>query len=710
MTGSFFLDWAIMTVSLINVVLQLWLGLTVLLNAERRSWGVWLGAGGLLLGAAFFISHTAILGFGLNYLSSSLDIWWRLGWIPVIALPFVWYMIMLWYAGLWQSGRDSWWPAKQQGWLVLTFALLIGLIGWLIIATPIPTFKQVILLQLSSVPAIGGIPIFLIIYPLYILLCIGLALNTLRHPGSSDRIMADEARRRARPWLVTTTVVLFVVSLLVAVIIVWVLFTAQQGLALSRDPSLSMAVAWGDLFISSLIATAVIAIGQAVVSYEVFTGKALPRGGLQRYWRNAIILAMSYSVVIGGSFSLQVRPIYSLLLTTLLMVLFYALLSWRSFAWRERYMRNLRPFVTSQHLYEQLLAPTHPAIVQVDTTFTTLCVDVLGTKQAYLVALGPLAPLMQPLSYPQDTPPNPATLPALVGRFQSPQTIVLPLSPVQNNGFQWAISLWSERGLIGLFLLGPKRDNGLYTQEEIEIAQASGERLIDSRASAEIAHRLMALQRQRLAESQILDQHTRRVLHDDILPDLHATLLTLSGQPTQDVIPQTISTLTDVHGQISELLHQMPKPTVPTLNRLGLVGSLQQIISHELPHSFNKVVWHVDPQTETLTRQYPPLTTEVLFYACREAMRNAARHAQNPESPQPLNLAVTVALQNGLIISIEDDGVGVVAANVSQGGSGQGLALHSTMLAIMGGQLTIDSELDKYTKVTISLPQGRVSV
>ena len=48
MTGSFFLDWAIMAVSLFNTILLLWLGLTVLLNAERRTWGVWLAGGGLL--------------------------------------------------------------------------------------------------------------------------------------------------------------------------------------------------------------------------------------------------------------------------------------------------------------------------------------------------------------------------------------------------------------------------------------------------------------------------------------------------------------------------------------------------------------------------------------------------------------------------------------------------------------------------------------
>ena len=40
-------------VSVYNVVLMLWLGLTVLLNAERRVWGVLLAGGALILGGAF---------------------------------------------------------------------------------------------------------------------------------------------------------------------------------------------------------------------------------------------------------------------------------------------------------------------------------------------------------------------------------------------------------------------------------------------------------------------------------------------------------------------------------------------------------------------------------------------------------------------------------------------------------------------------------
>ena len=40
MTSTFILDWAIMAVSLFDTILLLWLGLTVLLNAERRTWGI----------------------------------------------------------------------------------------------------------------------------------------------------------------------------------------------------------------------------------------------------------------------------------------------------------------------------------------------------------------------------------------------------------------------------------------------------------------------------------------------------------------------------------------------------------------------------------------------------------------------------------------------------------------------------------------------
>ena len=90
MTTNFFLNWVALSVSLINVMLLLWLGTMVLLNAEQRTRGVWLGSSGLWLGAAFFICHSAILGYGLAYDSYGLNLWWRLGWLPLAMIPIVW--------------------------------------------------------------------------------------------------------------------------------------------------------------------------------------------------------------------------------------------------------------------------------------------------------------------------------------------------------------------------------------------------------------------------------------------------------------------------------------------------------------------------------------------------------------------------------------------------------------------------------------------
>ncbi len=42
MTGIIPLDWVLIGVSVFNTIVLFSLGLTVLLNAERRTWAVWL--------------------------------------------------------------------------------------------------------------------------------------------------------------------------------------------------------------------------------------------------------------------------------------------------------------------------------------------------------------------------------------------------------------------------------------------------------------------------------------------------------------------------------------------------------------------------------------------------------------------------------------------------------------------------------------------
>ena len=47
------LTWALIAVSLANTILLLWLGITLWLNADRRSLGIAVTSGGFLLGSLF---------------------------------------------------------------------------------------------------------------------------------------------------------------------------------------------------------------------------------------------------------------------------------------------------------------------------------------------------------------------------------------------------------------------------------------------------------------------------------------------------------------------------------------------------------------------------------------------------------------------------------------------------------------------------------
>jgi signal transduction histidine kinase len=690
MTGFIPLDWAILTVSLFNTILLLWLGLTVLLTTERRSLGVWVLGAGLLLGAAFFISHTAILGGGLPLFSSSLDFWWRSGWLPVITAPLAWYGMILWFAGFWSPAagklrrRHRLWPGFMAVFmLILLIVLYVG--------HGLPTFLNIAQLNLSGILTIGGLPVLLVLYPVYMVMCVGLAVDTLRHPARSERFMGDIARQRTYPWLLAASITLLVVSLLVGWFMLWAVGSTRAPGYDGPSPTIIASAAWFDIGIQLLIAVAVVFIGQAIVSYEIFTGKSLPRREFFRHWRDALILAGGYAFVVGGSLTLNLNPIYSLLLTTVLMVAFYALFSWRSFVHRDQFMEQLRPFVDSQNLVEQITSDEAKSTA--NTIFQALCDDVLNTILAQLVPGPPLADLVgKPLTYPPGASQSP--VPTGLDLSVLPQANITAL-PDPVDGFQWAVGLWAARGLVGVLLLGDKRDGGVYTQEEIEIAQATSERILDMLAGEETARRLMAIQRKRLTETQILDHQTRRALHDEVLPALHTAILDVAVAQES---AQTVATLTALHRRISDLIHTHPGVTFGE-SSTDLLVAIKAMLKSEFSHAFASVTWEGSGDLAGLE----PLVQEVLFYAVRESVRNAALHGRGGDPNCEVNLKIAVAAgQAGVTVRIEDDGIGIPD---KLGLTGQGgLALHSTMLALLGGTMTWKPVEPSGTHVEISLP------
>ncbi len=710
MSGLFLLDWAALAVSLFNTILLAWLGLTVWLTSERRTPGIHLTAGGLLLGSAFFVCHSLILALGFQVGNPWLQLWWRAGWLPVVLSPVAWYLVVLWYAGFWERPRTAM-HRRQAPFLILNVLFAGFMVALLLLPHSLPSFSEITYLDIHQArPVLFGVPLPILLLPVYILLCLFPALDALRRPGPTRRPMGDAARRRAQPWLLASSLILLIVSLLVGWVVVRIVWFS--GLLSGRGPSMqwfSLHLTLHDILIAGLIGLSVLFLGQALVSYEIFTGKALPRQGLRRYYYIAILLAAGISLLVSGAYNLRISAIYSLLLALLMAAVSLALLTWRSFVERDWTIRQLRPFVASQRIYERALSagPSDLPDLDLDLPFHALCQEVLDAGRAALVTLGPLAAFAgPPLIYPPGKTSELPSIEPIAARFTSPELMVVELDPSEHNGFALAIPLWSERGLIGALLLGEKNGRSFYTQEEIEIARASGERLVDTMASVEIVRRLSALQRERMVAGQVLDRQTRRTLHDEILPALHTTLLELGGSAAAAApeVQNAVQQLSAVHRQVSALLRDLPAQPAPALNRLGLLGALRQMVEQDFSGPFDQSTWSQDDAALDAACSLSPLTAEVLYYAVREAVRNAARHARGD---QPLHLRVAASGQNGFQISVEDNGVGIVpggSANQSNSsGAGQGLSLHTTLMAVVGGSLAVESKPGAFTRVIVRI-------
>ncbi len=699
MTSSLLLNWALIALSLFNAILLLWLSLTVWLNADQRSPGVLLASGGFLLGAAFFVSHSALLMKNGNlYLTPATIPWFVMGLAPVVLLPAAWYLVILWHAGYWDT-PDSALRRRHRRWLWLMMGIVVAALAALaLMGIPhLPGLQRLTPViwperELLRYP-IFGIPLATAAFPIYVLLCMALSLDAVRHPEPSRRMMGDEARRRARPWLMAASALLLLVAVVVAVVVLWMVprTRAGSGVYVFTQETLN-AIGLLDLTAEALIAGVILMLGQAMAAYELFTGKALPRRGLASQWRRAIVLAGGFSLVVGGLLALDRPSIYVALLAALIIAAFAALSGWRIFAEWDRSMQQLRPFVSSQRWYDSLTANRS---ADAPDPFLALCRDLLDTTAAYLIPIGPLAPFVQPRRYPPETaiPDTAELLQRTTG-----DALIVAIDPARYNSCAWAIPLWSERGRIGVMLVGPRRDGSLYAREEIEIVRAMGERLIDAEASLALSQKLMTLQRERMAATQLLDQRTRRVLHDEVLPQIHTAMLALAAGEDEEAV---MAQLSRAHQDVSRLLRELPAIVAPDIARLGLIPALRRTVENEFARSFDDIIWRIDDDAAQALDALPPPAQEAIYYAARELVRNAAKHAFVGDNGGSRRVTFRAWLGEGTVqLSVEDNGRGVMAA----GEQGRGLSLHGALMAVAGGSLALESMPGRYTRGVLQMP------
>ena len=689
------------TLSLFNAVVLLWLGLTVLLTGNRRRPATIAGSAGLLLGSIFFGGHTLVLTATPG---TALTVVWRVMWVVAIAAPYFWGLTIFYYAGDLTTGR---WVRR-----VLTAAALLMLLAHFVIS-PLPSFYQFILAQnLNPVVAVAYVP--------YVFLCFTLPLIALRRPRSVDAggrfpMHPPDRFRRARPWLVGAA------SMLALAVIVFA-YTAYaiipRAIPINNlTTGVLREIFMADSVVSGFIALAIVLLGRAVLANNVLIERVQSSQGFFSRWRNVVMILLLGSFFITflytTSVSRSASPIYSLLLTTVLAVVAYAMFNWIQHVERQDFMNRLRPFVSSLNLGDRLIAPgSSDGWSEARELFTALCRDALQAEYATLQF---------------DAPPSPpdagggAGLRRLDYHWNPEREAILTLTMPQAGDWNrldadhWVWPLSDSRGSIGQLVLGPKLSGTEYTAQELQVAAACAERILDASAGEQIAQVALRLLRQRIAEVQVMSTRHKRVLHDDVLPQVHLALLKLESLKRQPArweaeLDEVTRALTETHRRAAMLVREMSNAVPTRLESEGLVAALHSALTHDFRDSFDEIAWQASPDATEYARGLPLFVSEVIFYAVQEAIRNSARHGRGGDPDRKLRLDVSIYGPPGLKVVVGDDGVGrngrtgAALQNNGAAGAGSGLLFHSAMLAVVGGTLAVLDRPGGGTQVFVELP------
>src|SRR5512136_2245059 len=525
-------------VSLFDTVLLLWLGLTVLLTGNRRKPATIAGGVGLLLGALFFMGHTLLIAHTVDFFGRGVNTVWRVMWFVAVTAPYFWGLAIFYYSGDPAAGR---WVRR-----ILTAALFFMVLA-LFLIFPLPSF-----IEFVFAPALA--PVIAWLYVPYLFLCFVLPLIALRRPRPRNALWRDPFRR-ARPWLIAAAMLLTLAVVAFAYTAYVIVPRAIPVYTISENELRELYFA--DELVAGFIGLAITLLGRAVLSNSVLTERLQTGSGLFARWRNVVGVAIVGALFVALLYNLNIPPIYSVLLTVILAVMAYALFNWRQYVEHEEFMRRLNPFVTSLHLHERLLASNADDEQESRELFTALCRDALRTAHACLLFEGSIG--------------GPRERQRIDYRWPADQDALLQ-APLANSidwsrldGDHWAYPLSDSRGAIGRLILGPKLDGNEYNVQELQVAAACAERILDALAGEQLARVAVSLLRQRIAQVQVMSAQHKRILHDEVLPQIHLALLKVETLRSSgpDRLDEAVAALTQAHQHISDLVREMSN-AVPT--------------------------------------------------------------------------------------------------------------------------------------------------
>jgi signal transduction histidine kinase len=761
-----------LALSIFNFITFLWLAFTVWLNGDRQSVIARVGFIGLSLAALFFFIHGSLIRgpFAQTPNLALTDFLWHLIWLPALGVPYIWFVIGLYYAAL----INEQWRMRRP--LLLTLAALLGCSVLILLAfnRSIYTFRDtILLLRYSNVqehmhPGMT--------YPLFILLFLFLFYITFCAIGPwftpsrikrlfhvfllactdrqryvslrcklidafwHDPISIDQLEEPALSWHLARPGLLLAALLMVFLTVslgILMLFAILHGLKpldshtlpVTLD-TLPLTLIILDIYATGSVALIVLLTGYSIVRHGILIERPLARRGFFEQWRGIVIVATTIAILIAFLTEFTHSSLGGMLLITSIATGAYALFTWSSYTAHDRYIALLAPFLHSTNVRHWLNTDLQKTEQSMEALFSHLCKDVLEVQCARLVVLsGPVRRSFNycwsVLDWPNEImeqsqpdhhsykehPASNSTQDLQTRRFYRMRMTLQGASVIC-----WVLPLYDELGLVANLYLGPRNDGSVFTNEDMDLAQVCGQRILDTLRDHEAMLTVASLLRRRIVDVKLLGAQQRRVLHDEILPLLHLALLqmeTLRSCSTDkqhnaradQALENAITSISDAHRQLAAMMRAMSTSAPHRLERDGLISAIHTMLVQDFQHSFDEVEWCIpDEVTSLIDEIVPPAIAELVFAAVQETLRNAARHGRGSDVHRRLRLTIEANCNPHLEVIVADDGIGIISASSSTTGTASGLLTHSALLAIAGGSLTVKSAPGEGVKARIFLP------
>src|SRR2546421_998077 len=518
----------------------------------------------------------------------------------------------------------------------------------------------------------------------------------------------------ARPVLFLAAILMVALTTTLAIlgmgsIIDWFEFQQHQHITLpvAHPPNaIPLNLLFLDMLATGAVALIILLVGYSVVRHGILIERPLARRGFFEQWRGIVIVATAVAIFISLLVTFTRSSLGSLLLITFLATGAYALFTWSSYTAHDRYIALLGPFLRSTNLRRWLNTDLQKTEQGLEDLFFHLCRDALAVQCARLTVMAGSVRRTFNYRWPEGASEQSLyTAHKLRPQFRHGVSSIRAgkgkLAPARVqltiNGqpmICWVLPIYDELGLVAMLYLGPREDGGAFTDEDMNLAHACGQRILDALVDHEAMQAMAGLLRRRIVDVKLLGAQQRRVLHDDILPQMHLALLRLetlrsfihpdssaplpspqedAGSPTPgQVLDETVDMISDAHRRLAALMRTTAPGAPHRLERDGLMNAICAMLQQDFQHAFHEVEWCVSEETaHCIDEVTPPAIAELIFAAVQEALRNAARHARGTDIHRRLRLTLkTSCSQPGiqgsqpgsqpvpnLEVAVADDGV-----------------------------------------------------